>query len=156
MNILSDQNSLLIEKISYLKTLELETTISFRKDIEFLEKQISSIQELLTQSLLTLFDQMTEKLQEIFLEAYSTLNFYELSMTKLAEKIAKKLSLSFSTTKWNLMKLKEMELLELIGDRGNRRTKIEITQIGFCLYEILLNETKNSKQNKKKKIKRNH
>lgn len=124
-----------------IKQLEedyLEEGIIFakRRIIE-LENNLLFIQDMLNQSLHIIYNQLKDKQKAIFYITSKLLKKDTISINKLSEKIAEKMNLSFSTAKWNITRLRDLGLLETNGQRGNIKTTISLTHIGFSLYLAL-------------------
>jgi len=107
-----------------------------RRIIE-LENTLLFIQDILNQSLIIIYSQLKDKQKMIFLNASRLLKNEKISINKLAEKIAEKMDLSFSTTKWNITRLRDLGLFETNGQRGNTKTIVSLTQLGQSLYSTL-------------------
>lgn len=93
--------------------------------------------DLLNQSMLIVYKQLNDKQRIIFFEASNILREEDTSLNKLAERISKKRSISFSTTKWNLTKLRDMGLFATNGSRGNTKTTTELTDLGATMSKML-------------------
>ncbi len=93
--------------------------------------------DLLNQSMLIVYNQLNDKQRIIFFEASNILREEDTSLNKLAERISKKRSISFSTIKWNLTKLRDMGLFATNGSRGNTKTTTELTDLGATMSKML-------------------
>ncbi len=93
--------------------------------------------DLLNQSILIIFKQLNNNQRIIFFEAFNILRDTDTSLNKLSERISKKRTISFSTVKWNLTKLRDMGLFETNGSRGNTKTTLELTNLGVIMSKML-------------------
>jgi len=107
-----------------------EASIDLKNDLLFFI-------DLLNQSMLIVFKQLNDNQRIIFFEASNILRDIDTSLNKLSERISKKRSISFSTTKWNLTKLRDMGLFVTNGSRGNTKTTIELTDLGVTMSKML-------------------
>ena len=57
-----------------------------------------------------------------------------LSINKISDLLSKQYSLSFSTIKWNITRLRDMGLFESYGERGNTKTILLTTELGKSLF----------------------
>ena len=115
-----------------------EEGIAFAQErIRKLEKDNLFLFDLLNQSLIILFDQLNDKQKDIFFEGYRFLERRKTSLNRLAEIISAQLDISFSTTKWNITKLRDLGFFETIGTRGNTKATLISTIIGDTLYYTL-------------------
>ena len=135
MNILLFPTSLTTKQLEedYLE----EGIIFAQRRIIELENTLLFIQDILNQSLIIIYSQLKDKQKMIFLNASRLLKNEKISINKLAEKIAEKMDLSFSTTKWNITRLRDLGLFETNGQRGNTKTIVSLTQLGQSLYSTL-------------------
>lgn len=135
MNILLFPTNLIIKQLEedYLE----EGIIFAQRRIIELENTLLFIQDILNQSLIIIYSQLKDKQKMIFLNASRLLKNEKISINKLAEKIAEKMDLSFSTTKWNITRLRDLGLFETNGQRGNTKTIVSLTQLGQSLYSTL-------------------
>lgn len=135
MNILLFPTSLTNKQLEedYLE----EGIIFAQRRIIELENNLLFIQDILNKSLDIIYNQLKDKQKAIFYIASKLLKKDYISINKLSEKIAEKMNLSFSTTKWNITRLRDLGLLETNGQRGNTKTTISLTQLGFSLYLAL-------------------
>jgi len=135
VNILLFPTNLIIKQLEedYLE----EGIIFAKRRIIELENNLLFIQDMLNQSLHIIYNQLKDKQKTIFYIASKLLKKDTISINKLSEKLSEKMNLSFSTAKWNITKLRDLGLLETNGQRGNIKTTISLTQIGFSLYLAL-------------------
>lgn len=132
-------NALLIsEEISgiQLREEQLKEGIIFaQKRIRELENNLLFLNDLLNRSLLLLYDQLKDKQRMIFIATYKILAEEDtLSINKISDILAKQYSLSFSTIKWNITRLRDMGLFESYGERGNTKTILLTTELGKTLF----------------------
>ncbi len=135
MNILLFPASLITRQLE--EDYSEEGIIFAQRRIIELENNLLFIQDILNQSLLIIYNQLKDKQKSIFYIASKLLKKDITSINRLSEKIAEKMNLSFSTAKWNITKLRDLGLLETNGQRGNIKTTISLTQLGFSLYLAL-------------------
>ena len=123
----------ILEGLSYS-----EEGIAFVQErIRDLEKDNLFLLDLLKESILIIFNQLNDKQRDIFLYGFEIIDYREISLNKLSEKIAKKMDMSFSTAKWNLTKLRDLGFFETLGTRGNTKTILASTILGRTLYSLL-------------------
>ena len=112
--------------------------IAFAQErIRELEKDNLLLLELLNKSITLLFDQLNSKQRKIFFTSFKILKNNFLSLNKLSEIISHKLEISFSTTKWNITKLRDIGFFETNGTRGNTKTTLISTALGETFYSFL-------------------
>ncbi|MHA1197793.1 MAG: hypothetical protein ACTSQF_00350 [Candidatus Heimdallarchaeaceae archaeon] len=120
----------------------LKEGIAFAQErIRELEKDNLLLLELLNESMFLLYDQLNSKQREIFFISHKLLEKKLLSLNRLSEIISSKLEISFSTTKWNLTRLRDIGFFETIGSRGNTKTTLISTALGKTFYSILAQST---------------
>ena len=136
MNVLLTPAAYISEQLEEMDYLE-EGIAFAQKRMEELKKDNLFLLELLNQSMFLLIDQLSSKQREIFLISYKLLENKFLSLNKLSEIISNRLDLSFSTTKWNLTKLRDIGFFETIGSRGNTKTTLISTTLGKTFYSFL-------------------
>lgn len=132
-------NALLIsEELSGIQLREdqlKEGIIFAQKRIRELENNLLFLNDLLDRSLLILFDNLKDKQKMIFIATYKILTDEKtLSINKISDLLSKQYSLSFSTTKWNITKLRDMGLFESNGERGNTKSILLTTELGKSLF----------------------
>ena len=129
---------LISEEISgiQLREEQLKEGIIFaQKRIRELENNLLFLNDLLNRSLLLLYDQLKDKQRMIFIATYKILTEDDsLSINKISDILAKQYSLSFSTIKWNITRLRDMGLFESYGERGNTKTILLTTELGKTLF----------------------
>ncbi|MHA1304540.1 MAG: hypothetical protein ACTSQE_07125 [Candidatus Heimdallarchaeaceae archaeon] len=119
------------------ETIETRLKTQIRGDIDKLQNKILFLQELLDESLLLLYKQLSQKQQDILLIAYKMLQYNSCSMNKLAEQIANSSKLAFSTIKWNILKLKELGFFETLERREKRQFIIRMTELGKIMLSLI-------------------
>lgn len=132
-------NALLIsEELSgiQLRDDQLKEGIIFaQKRIRELENSLLFLNDLLDRSLLILYTQLKDKQKMIFIATYKILTEENtLSINKISDLLSKQYSLSFSTMKWNITRLRDMGLFETNGERGNTKTILLATELGKSLF----------------------
>ncbi|MCE7742640.1 MAG: hypothetical protein GOP50_09290 [Candidatus Heimdallarchaeota archaeon] len=116
----------------------LKEGIAFAQErIRELEKDNLLLLELLNKSMFLLFDQLNKKQREIFFTGFRILEKKTISLNKLSEIISGKLEMSFSTTKWNITRLRDIGFFETIGSRGNTKTILISTSLGKTFHSFL-------------------
>ena len=121
-----------------------EGIIFAQKRIRELENTLLYLDELLDKSLYLFINHMKDRQQRIFIESINLLNRRIYSLNKLSEKIAKKLDISFSTTKWNITRFRDLGLFETNGQRGDTNTTIATTELGKTLYSAFARSQSNN------------
>ncbi len=123
---------------------QLEDPDYSKEGIAFAQERIRELEndnllllELLNKSMFLLFDQLNSKQRDIFLIGYKLLEKKNTSLNRLSELISGKLEISFSTTKWNLTRLRDIGFFETIGSRGNTKTTLISTALGKTFYSFL-------------------
>ena len=110
---------------------------AFALKLQNLRKENLFLKELLEETLITIWQSLTEKQKEIFTEASILLANNSLSLNKLSERLSERFNIPFSTIKWNLSKLRKKNLLQINGKKGDTKTKIELTDIGLALFHLV-------------------
>jgi len=110
---------------------------AFALKLQNLRKENLFLKELLEETLITIWQSLTEKQKEIFTEASILLANNSLSLNKLSERLSERFNIPFSTIKWNLSKLRKKNLLQINVKKGDTKTKIELTDIGLALFHLV-------------------
>ena len=114
---------------------------AFAIRLDSLRKENLLLKELLREALDIIWHSLNLRQREIFLEASRLLiNDNPISLNKLSQRLSLKFNMPFSTIKWNLKRLKDMNLLFSIGKRGDPRAILELTDIGKALNLLLQHE----------------